>query len=157
MSVEIERKFLVIDGAWRDLAGPGQRLRQAYLTHESHASIRVRLSDDRAWLTVKSARMGIMRDEFEYEIPIADAEEMLAKLCNGPVIEKTRHLLRHDGVLWEVDVFAGNADGLILAEVEMSTPNEALNLPGWVGQEVTDDPRFRNSAIAQMPSASLPA
>lgn len=148
MPVEIERKFLVINDGWRRSAGPGQALRQAYVAQEEHASVRVRLSNDRAWLTLKSARIGIMRDEFEYEISLADARDMLVRLCPGPVIEKTRYRVPHGGRIWEVDVFAGSAEGLVMAEVELPSPDEPLDLPAWVGREVTDDLRFRNSSLA---------
>jgi len=148
MPVEIERKFLVISDAWRDTAGPGERLEQAYVAQEDHASVRVRLSEDRAWLTLKSARSGIIRDEFEYEVSLTDARDMLARLCPGPIIEKTRYRVPYAGQVWEVDVFAGSAAGLVMAEVELASPDERLDLPAWVGREVTDDPRFRNSALA---------
>lgn len=148
MSVEIERKFLVVGDGWQNAAGPGQRLWQAYVAQEEHASVRVRLAVDRAWLTLKSARSGIMRDEFEYEISLSDARDMLAKLCPGPVIEKTRYRVPHAGRIWEVDVFAGTAAGLVLAEVELASADEFLDLPAWAGTEVTGDPRFRNSMLA---------
>lgn len=150
MAVEIERKFLVISDEWRIAADGGRRLRQGYIAHDGHGSVRVRLAGDRAWLTVKSARMGLVRDEFEYAIPFADAEDMLDRLCAGPVIEKTRYRVPHDGKIWEVDVFAEPVEGLTLAEVEMRSIDERFDLPDWVGDEVTDDPRFRNSAIALM-------
>lgn len=152
MAVEIERKFLVVSDSWKNAADGGRLLRQAYIAHESHASVRVRLVDDRAWLTIKSARAGIARDEFEYEISAADGQEMLERLSASPIIEKTRYHVPHAGRVWDVDVFAGRATGLILAEVELSTTDQFVELPDWVGKEVTDDPRFRNSAIALMPS-----
>jgi len=151
MPVEIERKFLVINDGWRHSAGPGQILQQAYVAQEEHASVRVRLSAERAWLTLKSARAGMVRDEFEYEISRADARDMLNKLCPGPIIEKTRYRVPHGGRIWEVDVFARRAEGLVMAEVELPSPDEPLDLPAWVGREVTDDPRFRNSALALSP------
>ncbi|WP_242126608.1 CYTH domain-containing protein [Sphingobium sp. Sx8-8] len=157
MAVEIERKFLVVDDGWRRTADGGRVLRQAYVTHDPRASVRVRLSDDRAWLTLKSGRAGIVRDEFEYEISLADAEDMLDRLCTGPVIEKTRYRVPHGGRIWEVDVFAGRANGLVLAEIELRAPDEAFDLPDWVGREVTADPRFRNSAIALVSMPDLVA
>lgn len=155
MPVEIERKFLVVSDAWRQRADNGRRLRQGYVVHEAHASVRVRLSDERAWLTLKSARAGIVRDEFEYEISLTDAEDMLDRLRVGPVIEKTRYRVSHGGKIWDVDVFAGRAEGLVLAEIELGAPDEPFDLPDWAGKEVTDDPRFRNSAIVLMPMAEL--
>lgn len=150
MPVEIERKFLVVSDEWRALADGGRRLRQAYIAHDRNGSVRVRLAADKAWLTLKTARSGMVRDEFEYEIPLNEAEEMLQRLCSGPVIEKTRYRVPHDGKIWEVDMFSGCADGLILAEVELQAVDERFDLPDWVGDEVTEDPRFRNSAIALM-------
>ncbi|KKW91478.1 MULTISPECIES: CYTH domain-containing protein [Sphingobium] len=150
MSVEIERKFLVVDDAWRASADAGRRLRQGYVAHDGHGSVRVRICGDRGWLAVKSARAGLARDEFEYEIPLADARDMLDRLCVSEVIEKVRYRVVHDGMTWEVDVFDGPVEGLILAEVEMRSVDQRFDLPDWVGAEVTDDPRFRNSAIAQM-------
>ncbi|AJR26393.1 CYTH domain-containing protein [Sphingobium fuliginis] len=150
MAVEIERKFLVVSDEWRAMADAGRDLRQGYVAHGGHASVRVRLSADGAWLTVKSARAGLVRDEFEYAIPAADAEDMLDRLCVDTLIRKTRYRVPHDGKVWEVDVFAGAAEGLVLAEVEMRSIDERFDLPDWVGDEVTSDPRFRNSAIALM-------
>ena len=150
MAVEIERKFLVVSDAWRRMADAGRPLRQGYVSHEGHASVRVRLSGDQAWLTVKSARAGMVRDEFEYAIPAADAADMLDRLCTDTLIRKTRYRVPHDGKIWEVDVFAEAAEGLVLAEVEMRSLDERFDLPDWVGEEVTDDLRFRNSAIALM-------
>lgn len=162
MPVEIERKFRVISDDWRVLADAGCRLRQAYIAHDAYGSVRVRLTrdalaGDRAWLTLKGARTGMVRDEFEYQIPVTDAEEMLDRLCSGPVIEKVRYRVPHDGKIWEVDVFAGAVEGLILAEVEMRAVDERFDLPDWVGDEVTDDPRFRNSAVALMLSIDAAA
>ena len=150
MPVEIERKFLVVSDEWRVLADSGQRLHQAYIACDRQGSVRVRLTEDKAWLTLKSARAGMVRDEFEYEIPLADAEEMLDRLCSGSVIEKTRYRVPHDGKIWEVDIFSRPVEGLTLAEVEMRAVDERFDLPDWVGEEVTDDPRYRNSAIALM-------
>ncbi|WP_375196964.1 CYTH domain-containing protein [Sphingobium sp.] len=157
MPVEIERKFLVVSDAWRRMTDAGRFLRQAYVTHDAHASVRVRLSDDGAWLTLKSGRAGIVRDEFEYAISPVDAEEILERLCAGPVIEKMRYRVPHGGKIWEVDVFAGLAEGLILAEIELDAADEMVDLPDWVGREVTDDPRYRNSAIGLMQPIALRA
>ncbi|KEQ55224.1 CYTH domain-containing protein [Sphingobium chlorophenolicum] len=151
MAVEIERKFLVISDGWRAGADAGRILRQGYVAHDGDASVRVRLSGDEAWLTVKSGRTGLVRDEFEYAIPAADAAEMLDRLCADRVVGKTRYRVPYDGKIWEVDVFAGAVEGLILAEVEMHSVDERFDLPDWVGGEVTNDPRFRNSAIALLP------
>jgi adenylate cyclase len=157
MPVEIERKFLVVSDAWRRTADAGHFLRQAYVTHDAHASVRVRLSDDRAWVTLKSGRSGIVRDEFEYAIPFADAEDMLDRLCVGPVIEKMRYRVPHGDRMWEVDVFAGHAEGLVLAEIELDAVDAMFVLPEWAGREVTDDPRYRNSALGLMKPVTLRA
>jgi adenylate cyclase len=157
MPVEIERKFLVTGDGWRETANAGRFFRQGYVTRgngaqQEKASVRIRLADDRAWLTLKSAHAGIMRDEYEYEIPVGDAAEMLSQMCSGPVIEKTRYRVPHDDRIWEVDVFAGHAAGLVLAEVELDAADAPVVLPDWVGQEVTHDPGFRNAAIGLEPS-----
>lgn len=148
MSLEIERKFLVIGEDWRVSAEPGQYLRQGYVSHGEQGSVRIRIAGDKAWLTLKSGRAGIVRHEFEYAIPVADAAEMLDRLCSGPIIEKTRYRLPHAGLLWEVGVFGGDAQGLVVSEVELASVHAEVILPCWAGREVTDDPRFRNSAIA---------
>ncbi|SEJ14609.1 adenylate cyclase [Sphingobium sp. AP50] len=152
MPIEIERKFLVTGDGWRKDADAGRFFRQGYVTRgncgqQEKASVRIRLAGNRAWLTLKSAHAGIIRDEYEYEIPVSDAAEILTQMCGAPVIEKTRYRVPHDDRIWEVDVFAGNAAGLVLAEVELEAVDALLNLPDWVGKEVTDDPRFRNAAI----------
>jgi adenylate cyclase len=152
MPIEIERKFLVIGDGWRKAADGGRLFRQGYVTRGNEArgekaSVRIRLAGKRAWLTLKSAHAGIMRDEYEYEIAADDAAEMLERMCSGPVIEKTRYSVPHGGHVWEVDVFAGGAAGLVLAEVELEAADVQVDLPDWVGTEVTDDPRFRNAAI----------
>ena len=148
MPLEIERKFVVIGDGWRASADPGRYLRQGYVAHGEQGSVRVRIAGDKAWLTLKSGRAGIVRHEFEYDVPVADAVEMLHRLCIGPIIEKIRYRVPHAGVVWEVDVFEGGAQGLVVAEVELASVHDAVILPAWAGEEVTDDPRFRNSAIA---------
>ena len=109
MSVEIERKFLVLSDAWREQAGPGRRICQGHIANDKSASVRIRRVDSRAFVTIKGVRKGIARAEFEYEIPVGDAEEMLSDLCARPLMEKTRYCIRHAGLIWEVDVFGGRA------------------------------------------------
>ncbi|WP_127091929.1 CYTH domain-containing protein [Aquabacter cavernae] len=150
MAVEIERKFLVASDAWREGA-KGQRFRQGYLCVSTDATVRVRHAGERAYLTVKGATSGISRAEFEYEIPPADAEVMLRDHCLKPLIEKTRYEVSFAGKLWTVDVFEGENDGLIVAEVELVHGAEVVDLPPWIGEEVTDDPRYRNSALISAP------
>ena len=159
MPLEIERKFLVHGDAWRrDAEGhpvSAAQIRQGYLFADGLRNARVRLSrghdGDRAFLTVKGMRTGIERFEFEYAIPLADAELMLDRLCNPPLIEKTRHLVAFAGMTWEVDEFAGANAGLILAELELKRADQAFEMPAWVLREVTDDGRYYNTYLATHP------
>jgi adenylate cyclase len=148
MPVEIERKFLVAGDNWRGSA-LGQRYCQGYLS-KGDVTVRVRRAGPRAFLTIKGSGEGMVRPEFEYEIPVEEAEEMF-KLCRHPLIEKTRHRVLHQGILWEVDEFAGENAGLVLAEVELEHPDQLLALPEWVGDEVTSDQRYRNSRLVDAP------
>lgn len=148
MGIEIERKFLVSDASV--VAGrSGQRLVQGYLVL-GPTSVRVRIADDEAWLTIKGAAQRNVRAEFEYPIPIADANAMIA-LAVAPPIEKVRYRIRHAAHVWEVDVFAGANAPLVIAEVELETPDERVDLPPWVGREVTDDPRYLNARLTERP------
>ncbi|MBQ0822912.1 CYTH domain-containing protein [Microvirga sp. HBU67558] len=148
MPVEIERKFLVKSDEWRK-PEPGQRYRQGYLC-KGEVTVRVRCGASRGFLTIKGGGKGLGRPEFEYEIPLDEAEELL-KLCPRPLIEKVRHEVLHAGMVWHVDEFAGENAGLVLAEVELRHPGQAVVLPDWVGEEVTSDERFRNSRLADVP------
>ncbi|MDE8653015.1 CYTH domain-containing protein [Novosphingobium album (ex Liu et al. 2023)] len=150
MAREIERKFLVAGDAWRRAAGEGQRIRQAYLASGGPAEIRVRICDGaRAVLTIKSAAPGLSRAEFEYPIPLADAEELIA-LRTGGCLEKRRFTIPADaGLRWEIDVFAGTHQGLCLAEIELASPDQAFAMPDWLGAEVTGDPRYYNATLAR--------
>lgn len=151
MGQEIERKYLVASDSWRSGVIEAVRMVQGYLPTVGGTSVRVRVAGDRAFLTIKGATSGITRSEFEYPIPRADAEQILATLALPGVIDKERHILRHGGRIWEVDVFAGDNTGLILAEVELPDAEAVVELPEWVGQEVSDDPRYFNSALSQNP------
>lgn len=150
MGTEIERKFLVNGDAWREGA---QRLEcaQGYLTTGPPVSVRVRTMGDRAMLTVKSGRSGITRAEYEYTIPVDDARELLATACCSAVIEKTRHLVQHAGMTWEVDEFHGDNEGLLVAEIELETEDQPFESPPWIGEEVSLDPRYLNSSLSQHP------
>lgn len=151
MGREIERKFLVANDGWRLAGGEPTAIRQFYLADGAAASVRVRVKDHRdAVLTIKSRRHEIDRQEFEYAIPLADATA-LAELRDGLVIEKSRHPVRHGGRAWDVDVFAGAHAGLVLAEIELSSRDEAFQRPAWLGEEVTGDPRFYNRVLARSP------
>lgn len=151
MGVEIERKFLVRGEGWRHV-GEGLHIVQGYLpTSSAEVAVRVRLVDEGAWLTMKGPSHGARRAEFEYEIPWADAREILAELCIQPPIDKTRHRIEHAGRTWEIDEFQGENRGLVLAEVELDDETASLDLPGWVGDEVTGDPRYSNAYLASRP------
>ena len=154
MGTEIERKFLVRDPSVVDGLS-GTVLRQGYLSRAPERTVRVRRGGDRAWMTVKGSNSGATRAEWEWEIPVRDADEMLA-ICDGPVLDKTRYLVSYAGRTWEVDVFAGANDGLVMAEIEIETEDADVDLPPWVGLEVTDDPRYYNSALAMSPISSWP-
>jgi len=150
MAKEIERKFLVTGEPWR-AASPGATYRQGYLSSQPERSVRVRSDGTKAKLTVKGLTRGATRDEFEYEIPLADAEAMLDQLCERPLIEKTRYLVPFGGRTWEIDVFEGDNRGLVVAEVELASEDQPLTLPPWVAREVTDDPRYFNANLVQNP------
>ena len=150
MGQEIERKFLVQGDAWRAL-GSGTRYRQGYLSTVKERTVRVRTIDDQGFLTIKGVTVGARRAEYEYPIPVQDANELLDELCERPLIEKTRYKIQHAGLTWEVDEFAGENQGLIVAEVELSDEAQALQLPDWVGAEVTADPRYYNANLIAQP------
>ena len=151
MAQEIERKFLVIGDAWRNQASSSVHFRQGYLADAAKCSVRVRVSDDKGYLNLKSATLDIKRTEYEYEIPKHDAEEMLARFCEYPLIEKTRHHVQYADHLWEIDVFAGANAGLVVAEIELDDIDESFNRPGWLGHEVSDDPRYYNVCLVKHP------
>lgn len=151
MALEIERKFLLNNDAWRLLAESSEHLRQGYLNHETHCSVRVRTSADRAWLNIKGVTIGAQRQEFEYEIPLADAHQMLDTLSVNPVIDKVRHCVTIGPHVWEIDEFAGANAGLVVAEIELGKPDEAFDKPEWVGEEITDDVRYYNTNLSRHP------
>ena len=151
MGTEIERKFLVVDDSWRDAVVRSTRYRQGYLSRAANASVRVRTDGESARLNVKSTRDGIHRSEFEYPIPLADAEEMLDRLALAPLIVKTRHLVDFRGRRWEVDVFEAENAGLVLAEIELESADADVVLPPWVGTEVSADPRYYNTSLSAHP------
>lgn len=148
MAKEIERKFLVRSDGWRSAVETKSVLRQGYIASMDDRSVRVRILDSRkARLTIKIGRSAIIRDEFEYDIPVAEAEELLQNAI-GIVIEKTRYRVPHEGFVWEVDVFTGEHRGLVIAEVEMNAETDKPALPAWLGREVTGDFRYSNQALA---------
>lgn len=148
MSQEIERKFLVRLGWKPDTEG--SRIAQGYLCSVPDRTVRVRVRGGKGYLTVKGKNDGIRRAEFEYEIPLADAEAMLA-LCEQPLIEKTRYLVPQGELCWEVDVFAGANEGLTVAEIELPSEDTPFTRPDWLGEEVSGDPRYYNSSLIQHP------
>ena len=150
MALEIERKYL-IDLEKIGTLENGVRIKQGYLSTNKDAVVRVRVKNDKAYLTIKGSNSGIARLEFEYEIPLNEANEMLEKLCQKPVIDKTRYLIKHDIHTWEVDIFYGDNDGLVVAEVELSSEDEFINLPTWIKEEVTTDARYYNSNLMKLP------
>lgn len=154
MAQEIERKYLLTDASWRTSVTESRQIRQGYLTTlsgGSRASVRVRISGPDAFLNIKSMTIGIARDEFEYPIPLDDAQHMLDHLCSGAVIDKWRHHVHFGGLLWEIDEFLGANAGLIVAEVELDSTDQAVMLPPWAGAEVSGDPRYYNVALVQTP------
>lgn len=150
MAREIERKFLVTGTEWKRLAGAA-RCRQGYLLSAKERSVRVRTIDNRGYLTVKRITIGAARWEYEYEIPAADAEAMLADLCEKPLIEKNRYRIAMGSHIWEIDEFLGENSGLVVAEVELKSEGETFDKPAWIGKEVTGDPRYFNTSLTRKP------
>jgi adenylate cyclase len=163
MGIEIERKFRVVGNGWRAAAERVQPMAQGYLNDlaavedgTQKASVRVRIEGGQAFLNLKSRQAGHTRQEFEYPVPVEDARQLLA-LCSGGLVEKRRHYVRHAGHLWEVDEFLGDNAGLVVAEIELDSADEAFATPDWLGAEVTDTLRYYNLALAQRPYAQWSA
>jgi len=150
MAQEIERKFLTRNDNWKQ-GLQGKLFRQGYLSSAKERTVRVRLVEDKGWLTIKGLTKGISRQEFEYSIPADDASELLENLCERPLIEKTRYLLEDQGVCWEIDEFHGENAGLVVAEIELESENQDFPRPDWLGDEVSDDPRYFNSSLIRHP------
>ena len=157
MGIEIERKFRVVGEGWRAQAVRSVRIAQGYINDmaalregRQNASVRVRIAGEQAFLNLKSRELGTTRQEFDYPVPVADAEALLA-LCVGGRIDKLRHYVVHAGHTWEVDEFAGDNAGLVVAELELASANEAFERPAWLGREVTDETRWYNLALAERP------
>ncbi|MBX9577778.1 MAG: CYTH domain-containing protein [Chthoniobacterales bacterium] len=149
MPIEIERKFLITSDTWR-LGAIGENYCQGYLSQYPNPTVRVRTEGQKAFLTIKGKSQGISRPEFEYEILFKEAQE-LQKLCITPLVTKTRYKILHEGMTWEVDEFHGENEGLIVAEIELDKPDAIIKLPPWIGQEVSDDPRYCNSNLSIHP------
>lgn len=151
MAIEIERKFLLADDRWRQQVLSKVKFCQGYLSRSPERTVRVRVADDRGWLTVKGKNCGASRAEFEYEIPVADAQQLLDQLCEQPIIEKWRYRVEFKGHLWEIDEFVGDNDGLVVAEVELTSEDEEFSRPQWLGVEVTDEHCYFNSNLIKHP------
>lgn len=150
MPTEIERKFLVNGTAWKRGA-TGKLYRQGYLVAEKERTVRVRVVGEESFLTIKGPSKGIARAEYEYRIPPREAAEMLDTLCLQPLIEKYRYRIEHAGLVWEVDEFLGENQGLTLAEVELTDEDQAFSLPDWAGADVSHDPRYYNANLVRHP------
>lgn len=155
MATEIERKFLLKNDTWRELADQGVHFRQGYLVDigpdKIRASVRVRVEGDKANINIKSATLDMHRTEYEYPISLKDAEEMLDKLCIWPLIEKIRHKIVYGKHTWEIDVFKGDNKGLVVAELELESADDDFEKPDWLGEEVTDDARYYNVCLVNQP------
>lgn len=150
MATEIERKFLVKGDEWRSLA-VGNVYRQGYICSDKERSVRVRIIGKEAYLTIKGPSVRNSRAEFEYPIPLEDARQLLDTLCKPPFIEKTRYKIKWGDLIWEIDEFDGENQGLIVAEVELTDENQVVELPEWIGEEVSHDPRYFNVNLSTHP------
>ncbi len=151
MPIEIERKFLLASDAWRDEVKYSHRIRQGYMGEIDKASVRIRVQGDKANINIKSATLSMRRMEYEYAIPLDEAEEMLDQLCKQPQVDKTRFIVEQGKHKWEIDEFYGDNEGLIVAEIELSDEEEAFEKPHWIGEEVTEDPRYYNVNLIKHP------
>jgi CYTH domain-containing protein len=151
MNQEIERKFLVVSDGWREAADSGRACRQGYITGSKEVTIRVRVIGNQGYLTLKGPAHGISRAELEYEIPVTDAEYMLANFCGGGIVAKVRYISVQNGLRWEIDEFSGANQGLIVAELELEHEEQSFSKPDWLGEEVSFDPRYTNAALSRNP------
>lgn len=151
MAIEIEHKFLLANEDWRQHIQKSVKYKQGYLSSQPTSSIRIRIADKQAWLNIKSATIGTQRLEFEYEIPLSDADEIISTLCGKPLIEKIRHFVPNEDNIWEIDEFEGDNQGLIVAEIELSIVGKNFTKPYWLGAEVTHDLRYYNNNLAVNP------
>jgi len=151
MASEIERKFLLASDAWRDAVVSTADYCQGYMANTDKASFRIRVAGDKAYLNIKGATLSIERTEYDYQIPVDDGREMLERFCVGELIEKRRHIVPYKGHRWEIDVFTGINEGLVMAEIELDHIDEDFARPPWLGKEVSDDPRYYNVYLANHP------
>ncbi|MBQ3644021.1 MAG: CYTH domain-containing protein [Candidatus Riflebacteria bacterium] len=147
--MEIERKFLLKNDSWKKIASKSIHIKQGYISTNPLSVVRIRIADSKSFLTIKGKGSNISRPEYEYEIPLQDAEEMYNLFCQHTGLAKTRHIVEYKGHIWEIDEFEGRHQGLILAEVEMKSEDEEVILPEWIEKEVTGDPRYYNSNLAK--------
>ncbi|NOQ69571.1 MAG: CYTH domain-containing protein [Gammaproteobacteria bacterium] len=155
MGIEIERKFLLNNDHWKTAVTKTCVIKQGYLQSgletSQKSSVRIRISNQQANINIKSVELNMKRQEFEYEIPLDDAEQMLNTLCDDVVIEKTRHYVPYASHMWEVDIFAGENTGLQMAEIELGSVDESFEIPDWIGEEVTNDKHYYNSHLLKAP------
>ncbi|HFE37354.1 MAG TPA: CYTH domain-containing protein [Gammaproteobacteria bacterium] len=151
MATEIERKFTVKNAHWRSQVDKSERYVQGYLAGNERTSVRIRIAGDKANINIKSATLGIFRQEYEYPIPLNDAEKMLADLCEKPLIDKVRHWVTFAGKTWEIDEFKGENEGLIVAEIELNDIEESFELPDWADKDVSHDKRYYNVSLVNHP------
>ena len=156
MAIEIERKFRLLNDSWREQVSNRTLLRQGYIANTPRASVRVRLAGEAGWLSVKAMTPGLSRAEYEAAIPLLAASEMLERLCEGPLVEKWRHIVIHQGSRWEIDEFLGANAGLVIAELELAAEDTPFAVPPWLGVEVTHDERYYNFRLAARPYRSWP-
>jgi adenylate cyclase len=156
VGIEIERKFRVINDSWRERVLQKTLLRQGYIANTQRASVRVRLAGQVGWLSVKAMTRGLSRAEYEAAIPALEANEMLERLCEGPLVEKWRHIVEYQGSEWEIDEFLGENAGLVIAELELETEEAVFARPPWLGVEVTHDERYYNFRLSQKPYRHWP-
>jgi adenylate cyclase len=150
VKVEIERKFLVKNQDWKKLIVEKHSIQQGYLNTDKSCNVRVRIMNNLAFITIKGKRINTARPEFEYEIPLNDAESIL-KLSKTSIIKKTRFTVNHQGQIWEIDQFEGDNQGLVIAEIELKQKDKAIGLPNWIGTEISNDERFYNLSLSSNP------
>ena len=156
MPIEIERKYLLRDNSWKGLAD-GVLYKQGYIFASNDKSVRIRIVGEKAYLTIKASKAGIVRDEFEYEIPLKDAHELLENHCNGKIIEKTRYKITYENMEWEIDEFHGQNQGLVIAEIELSDASQNIIKPVWIGEEVSNEMKYYNSNLIDYPFCEWPS
>lgn len=151
MAQEIEHKFLLNNNDWENNISLSTHFKQGYLVSDNKRSLRIRVSDNKAWINIKSATIGTHRMEYEYPIPLEDGLELLTTLCTQPIIEKKRYIVPYKQHTWEIDVFMGDNVGLVVAEIELSKIGEYFEIPNWIGREVTNDIRYYNNNLCENP------